>query len=114
MKLIFTHVREFHSQLTCNSKNCSELQQHSHYDKTDPNPFFYRFLSQGFLAVETALLKIFYSVSVYTVRTINSQAFITKINHVAKPLPLGIFVLKRIFFQFSNKPKWFGLDHTNT
>ena len=36
----------------CFSRYCSQLPEHSHYDKTDPNPFFYRTLSkpipQGF------------------------------------------------------------------
>ena len=39
----------------CNSEYCSQLREHSHYDKTDLNFFFYRTLSkpipQWFLAV---------------------------------------------------------------
>ena len=44
----------------CISRYCSQLPEHSHYDKSDLNPFFYRTLSnsipQWFLAVETAML----------------------------------------------------------
>ena len=51
---------------TCISTYCSHLPEHSHYDKTDLNPFFYRTLSkpipQWFLAVETAVTNIFYSI----------------------------------------------------
>ena len=47
---------------TSTSQNCSELPEHSRYDKTDLNPIFYRTLSkplpQWFLAVETAILQI--------------------------------------------------------
>ena len=43
----------------CVSQYCSQLPEHSHYDKTDLNPFFYKPLSksiaQWFLAVETAM-----------------------------------------------------------
>ena len=31
---------------TCISQYCSQLPEHSHYDKTDPNPFFYKTLSK--------------------------------------------------------------------
>ena len=50
----------------CISKNCSQLPEHSDYDKTDLNPSFYRTLSkpipQWFLAVETAMLQIYSAV----------------------------------------------------
>ena len=46
----------------CISKYSSQLPEDSHYDKTDLNPFFYKFLSKSiplwFLAVETAMLQI--------------------------------------------------------
>ena len=51
---------------TCISRYCSQLPEHSHYDKTDLNPVFYRTLSksvpQWFLAVETAMLQIYSTV----------------------------------------------------
>ena len=33
---------------TCRSQNCSQLPEHSHYDKTDLNPFFFKTLSKPF------------------------------------------------------------------
>ena len=52
---------------TCNSRYCSQLPEHSYYDKTNLNPFFYETLSkpipQWFLAVETAnFTNKFYSI----------------------------------------------------
>ena len=51
---------------TCMSQYCSQLPEHSHYDKTDLNPFFYKTLSksipQWFLAVETAMLQTYSTV----------------------------------------------------
>ena len=51
---------------TCISRYCSQLPEHSHYDKSDLNPFFYSTLSkpipQWFLAVETAMLQRFFTV----------------------------------------------------
>ena len=51
---------------TCISRYCSQLPEHSHYDKSDLNPFFYKTLSkpipQWFLAVETAMLQIYSTV----------------------------------------------------
>ena len=48
---------------TCKSKYFCQLPEHSHYDKTDLNHFFYRTLSKPitlwFLAVETAMLQIY-------------------------------------------------------
>ena len=51
---------------TCISRYCSQLSEHSHYDKRDLNQFFYRTLSkpipQWFLAVETAMLQTYSTV----------------------------------------------------
>ena len=51
---------------TCISRYCSSLPEHTHYDKSYLNPFFYRTLSkpitQRFLAVETAMLQIYSTV----------------------------------------------------
>ena len=86
---------------TCISKFCSQLPKHSHYDKTDLNPFFYRTLSKPiplwFLAVETAMLKRYSTVYENTLKKIYSHAYITKTFHEGKPLPIGTFVLKRNF-----------------
>ena len=96
---------------TCISRFCSQLPEHSHYDKSDLNPFFYRTLSkpipQWFLAVETAMLQIYYTVYENTLQKVNSHAYITKTYHEGKPLPIGTFVLKRIFthVHFSDKLK---------
>ena len=96
---------------TCISRNCSQLPEHSHYDKSDLNPFFYKTLSKPiphwFLAVETAMLQIYSTVYENTLRKINSHAYITKTYHEGKPLPIGSFVLKRNFthVHFSDKLK---------
>ena len=96
---------------TCISQYCSQLPEHSHYDKTDLNQFFYKTLSkhipQWFLAAETAMLQIYSIVHNYTLKKLNPQAYITKTYHEGKPLPLGTFVLKRKFthVHFSDKLK---------
>ena len=57
----------------CISQNCSQFPAHSHYDKTDLNPFFWKTLSkpipQWFLAVETAMLQIYSTVYYYMLKT---------------------------------------------
>ena len=67
---------------TCISKYCSQLSEHSRYDKTDINPFFYRTLSKPFplwiLAAGTAMLHLFSTVHENTLKKINSHAYITK------------------------------------
>ena len=99
------------SSKTCISQYCSQLPEHSHYDKTDFNPFFYKTLSkpipQWFLAVETAMLQIYSTVYYHTLKKLNSHAYITKTYHEGKPLPIGTFVLKRHFahVHFSDKLK---------
>ena len=100
---------------TCISQYCSQLPEHSHYDKIDLNPFFYRTLSkpipQSFLAVGTAMLQIYSIVHNYTLKKINSQAYITKTDHEGNSLPFGTFVLKRNFthVHFSDKLKPLGI-----
>ena len=97
------------SSKRCISQYCSQLPEHSHYDKTDLNPFFYKTLSkpipQWFLAVETAMLQIYSTVYYHTLKKLNSHAYITKTYHEGKPLPT--FVLKRHFahVHFSDKLK---------
>ena len=96
---------------TCTSRYCSQLPEHSHYDKSDLNPFFHKTLSkpfpQWFLAVEAAMLQIYSTVYEHTLRKINAHAYNTKTYHEGKPLPIGTFVLKRNFthVHFSDKLK---------
>ena len=95
----------------CISRYCSQLPEHSHYDKSDINPFFYKTLSKPFphwfVAVETAILQLYSTVYENILRKINSHAYITKTYHEGKPLPIGTFVLKRNFthVHFSDKLK---------
>ena len=49
------------SSKTCISQYCSQLPEHSHYDKTDLNTFLYKTL-----AVETAMLQIYSTLYYYT------------------------------------------------
>ena len=97
---------------TCRSQFCSHLPEHSHYDKTHLNPFFNKTLSkpipQWFLAVEIAMLQIYSIVYNYTLKKLNSQAYITKTYHEGKLIPLDKFVLKRNFthVHFSDKLKY--------
>ena len=106
------------SSKTCISEYCSQLSEQSQYDKTDLNPFFYKILSkpipQWFLAVETAMLQIYSTVYYYTLKKVNSHAYITKTYHEGKPLPIGTFVLKRHFalVHFLKTLNPFGLVHT--
>ena len=96
---------------TCISRHCSQLPEHSHYEKSDLNPFFHKTLSKPiphwFLAVETVMLQIYSTVYENTIRKINSHAYLTKTYHECKPLPIGTFVLKRNFthVHFSDKLK---------
>ena len=96
---------------TCISQTCSQLPEHSHYGKTDLNPFFYNTLSkpypQWFLAVEIAMLQSYSIVHNYTWKKINSQAYIITTCHEGKPLLIGTFVLKRNYthVHFSDKLK---------
>ena len=95
---------------TCISKFCSQLPEHSHYDKTDLNTFLYRTLSKPiplwFFAVETAMLQIYSTLYGNTLKKINSHAYITKTFCEGEPLPIGTF-LKRNFSHvlFSDKLK---------
>ena len=109
--LTFDLTLNRNSSKTCISQYCSQLPEHSHYDKTDLHPFFYKTLSkpipQWFLAVETAMLQIYSTVYYHTLKKLNSHAYITKTYHERKPLPIGTFVLKRHFahVHFSDKLK---------
>ena len=50
---------------TCISRYCSQLPEHSHYDKSDLNPFFsntFKPIPQWFRAVETAVTNLLHSI----------------------------------------------------
>ena len=114
--LTFDLILNRNKNNTCISQYCSQLPEHSHYDKTDLNPFFHRTLSkpvpQWFLAAQTAMLQIYSIVHNYSLTKLISQAYITKIYHEVKPLPLTTFVLKRNFthFHISDKHKPLRID----
>ena len=112
------------SSKTCISQYCSQLPEHSHYDKTDLNPFFYKTLSkripQWFLAVETAMLQIYSTVYSYTLKKLNSQAKklnsqfsllkpTMKVNHfVLAPSSLNAILHTFIFLSDKLKPLRIG------
>ena len=116
IKLFFLHIRSRipltfdlnlnrNSSKLCISQYCSQLPQHSHYDETDLNPFFYRTLSkpipQWFLAVETTMLQFYSIVHENTLKKINSHACIkktpiTKVDH----FPLALLFLNEISLTF--------------
>ena len=54
----------------CTPQFCSQLPEHSHFVKTDSNPFFYKTppktIPQWFLAVKTAMLQIYSTVYEHT------------------------------------------------
>ena len=90
------------SSKLCISQYGSQLPQHSHYDETDLNPFFYRTFSkpipQWFLAVKTAMLQFYSIVHENTLKKINSHAYITKNTyHECRPLPISTFVHEQKF-----------------
>ena len=93
----------------CTSHYCQELPLHTHYDKSNLNPFFHTNLSkpipQWILATETAMMQIYHTVYENTKRKIISFAYFNKTSHNPRPLDIGTFVLKRNFFHvdFSDK-----------
>ena len=93
------------------SKYCSQLPEHSHFDKKTDKSFLlynsFKTLPQWFLAVETAMLQSYSTVYENIVKKINSLPYTTKTYHEGKPLPIGTFVLKRNFslVDFSDKLK---------
>ena len=95
----------------CTSQYCQELPLHTHYDKSNLNPFFHKILSkpipQWILATETAMIQIYHTVYENTKRKINSYAYFNKTYHNPRPLDIGTFVLKRNFLHvhFSDKLK---------
>ena len=95
----------------CTSQYCQELPLHTHYDKSNLNPFFHKILSkpipQWILATETAMIQIYHTVYENTKRKINSFAYFNKTYHNPRPLDIGTFVLKKNFLHvhFSDKLK---------
>ena len=67
----------------CTSQYCQELPLHTHYDKSNLNPFFHKILSklipQWILSTETAMIQIYHTVFENTKRKINSFAYFKNI-----------------------------------
>ena len=99
----------------CIFKYCSQLPEHSHYDKTDLNPFFYRTFSNPiphwFLAVETAMLQIYSTVFEYTFKKLTQQPILrkptTKVNH-SLLVPLFLNAISHTYISLTNSNR-FGL-----
>ena len=76
------------------SRYCSQLPEHSHFDKTDLNPFFYRTLSQPipqwFLAVKTAMLQIYSIVYENTLRKTTHRLTLLKRIMKVNKFPLAL------------------------
>ena len=67
MPLTFDLKLNRNTTKTCISKNCSQLPEHSHFDKTDLNPFFNETLSKLYSTVvprsrNCKVTNLFYSV----------------------------------------------------
>ena len=73
----------------CTSQYCQELPLHTHYDKSNLNPFFHKILSkpipQWILATETAMIQIYHTVYENTKRKINSYAYFNKTHSPRTP-----------------------------
>ena len=95
----------------CTSQFCQNLPLHTHYDKSNLNPFFHKILSkpipQWILATETAMIHIYNTVFENTKRKINSFVYFNKTYNNPRSLDIGAFVLKRNFLHvhFSDKLK---------
>ena len=99
------------SYRNCTSQYCQDLPLHTHYDKSNLNPFFLEILSkpipQWILATETAMIQIYHTVYENTKRKIYSIAYFNKTYNNPRPLDIGTFVPKRNFLHvlFSDKLK---------
>ena len=95
----------------CTFQFCQNLPLHSHYDRSNLNPFFHKIFSKPIphwiLATETAMIQIYHTVYENTKRKINSFAYFNKTYNTPRPLDNGTFELKRKFIhvQFSDKLK---------
>ena len=76
------------------SQLCQNLPLHTHYDKSNLNPFFHKILSkpipQWILATETAMIQFYHTVFDNTKRKINSFAFFNKTYNNQRSLDIGI------------------------
>ena len=95
----------------CSSQFCQNLPLHTHYDKSNLNPFFHKILSkpipQWILATEKAMIQIYHTVYENTKRKFNSFAYFNKTYNNPRPLDIGTFELKKNFLHvhFSDKLK---------
>ena len=66
----------------CTSQYCQELPLHTHYDKSNLNPFFHKILSkpipQWILATETAMIQIYHTVYENTKERLIPMLILTK------------------------------------
>ena len=73
----------------CTSQNCQDLPLHTHYEKSNLNPFFRKIqsktIAQWILATETAMIQIYHTVYENTKRKINSFAYFKKHTTVQDP-----------------------------
>ena len=96
---------------TCTFQFCHNLPLHTHYDKSNLNPFFHKILSkpipQWILATETAIKQIYHTVYENTKTKSNSFAYFNETYNNPRPLDISTFVLKRNFLlaHFSDKLK---------
>ena len=85
----------------CTSQYCQDLPLHTHYEKSNLNPFFNKILStpipQWILGTETALIQIYHTVYENTKRKIISFAHFNKTYNNPTTLDIGTFVLIRNF-----------------
>ena len=85
----------------CTYQFCQKLPLHTHYDKSNLNPFFHKILStpipQWILATETAMIQIYHTVYENTKRKMYSFAYFNKTYNNPRPLDIGTFVLKKNF-----------------
>ena len=95
----------------CTSQFCQNLPLHTHYDKSNLNPFFHKILSkpipQWILATEAAMIQNYHTVYENTKRKYISFAYFNKTYKSPRPLHIGTFVIKRNFLHvhFSDKLK---------
>ena len=107
----FEHNLQRDTYRNCTSQYSQDLPLHTHYEKSNLNPFFYKILSkpipQWILATETAMIQMYHTVYENTKRKINSFAYFNKTYSNPRPLDIGTFVLERNFLHvhFSDKLK---------
>ena len=95
----------------CTSQYCQDLPLHTHYYKSNLNPFFNKIspkpIPQWSSATETVMIQIYHTVYENTKRKINSFAYFNEIYNNPRPLDIGTFEPKRNFLHvhFSDKLK---------